>query len=298
VEQALGLMCGAGGLPARMAAEARRRGWRVLAFAFADAVAVAPHAERVVPARFDALAPVLATLQAERVTAVLFSGRFSMSEIVRTDATRADAFSRGVGERAGSRIDADLAGTIITTLAGFGIEVLDQRPFFGDSLAAVGAWASRAPSEAEWEDVRRGFTIARAMAEARIGQTVVVRHGVVTAVEAVEGTTEAIRRGTTQAGRGAVIVKAVAREHDYRFDVPAVGLETVETAVAGGAAVLAVEAGRVVVLDRETTARAADAAGLALIGVAGDAEGGRGGRGVAGDAEGGLGGRPEPPNSR
>src|SRR5262249_24414607 len=115
VEHSLGLMCGAGGPPARMAEEARRRGWRVLAFAFADLPPLAHRAERVIPARLDELASVLATLQAERVSAVLFSGRFSMGEIVRTDAARADAFSRGVGERTGSRIDSALAGTVIAT---------------------------------------------------------------------------------------------------------------------------------------------------------------------------------------
>jgi DUF1009 family protein len=267
VEQALGLMCGAGGLPARMADEARRHGWRVLAFAFGDAAAVVDHADRVIPARLDTLGPVLATLQAEGISSVLFSGRFSMGQIVRTDAACADPLARSVGEQAGSRIDAALAGTIITTLAGFGIEVLDQRSFFGDSLAPPGAWSARAPTEAEWTDVRRGFAVARMLADARIGQTVVVRHGAVTALEAVEGTTEAIRRGTTHAGPGAVIVKAVAPEHDYRFDVPAVGLETLETAIAGGAAVLAVEAGRVVALDRQAAVRLADAANLALVGV-------------------------------
>jgi DUF1009 family protein len=251
-----------------MADEARRRGWRVLAFAFDDAAVVAPHADRVVPARLDQLAAVLAGLQAERASAVLFSGRFSMGEIVRADGAHADAFTRGLRERAGSRIDAALAGSIIATLAGFGIEVLDQRPFYGERLATPGTLARRAPSEAEWADVRRGLEVARLVAEARVGQTVVVRHGAVTAVEAVEGTTEAVRRGTAQAGSGAVIVKASARDHDYRFDVPAIGLETVRAAVAGGAAVLAVEAGRVVVLDREASVREADAAGLALVGVA------------------------------
>jgi DUF1009 family protein len=260
-------MCGAGTLPARMAQEARRRGWRVVAFAFGDAPGVEPHAERVVPARLDALAPVLMTLQSERLSAVLFSGRFSMGEIVRTDADRADAFSRGLAERAGSRIDAKLVETVIATLGGFGIEVLDQRPFFGDALAPAGVWGARVPSDAEASDVRTGFGVARQMASARIGQTVVLRHGVVTAVEAVEGTTEAIRRGLAHTGRGGVIVKAVADDHDYRFDVPAIGLETIDAAVAGGAAVLAVEAGRVVVLDRAAVARTADAAGLALVGV-------------------------------
>jgi DUF1009 family protein len=107
------------------------------------------------------------------------------------------------------------------------------------------------------------------IADARVGQTVVVRHGVVVAVEAVEGTTEAIRRGTAQAGPGAVIVKAVAGDHDYRFDVPGIGLETVRAAVSGGAGVIAVETGRVAVLDREAIIREADAAGLALVGIDG-----------------------------
>ena len=130
------------------------------------------------------------------------------------------------------------------------------------------AWGACAPSEPEWADIRRGLEVARGIADARIGQTVVVRHGAITAVEAVEGTTEAIRRGVTHAGPGAVVVKAVARDHDYRFDVPAIGLETLETAVAGGAAVLAVEAARVVAIDRAALVAAADAAGVALVGVA------------------------------
>ena len=257
-------MCGAGPLPARMAAEARRRGWRVLAFAFDDPALVAAHADAVVPSRVDALGPVLATLQAEHAGSVLFSGRFSMTDIVRADARRVDTLFQSLSERAGSRVDAAFAGTIIATLAGFGIEVLDQRPFFGDALAAAGPLTRREPSEAESADIRRGVEVARMMADAHVGQTVVVRHGVITAVEAVEGTTEAIRRGAERAGPGAVIVKVAARDHDYRFDVPGVGMETLEVARAGGATVLAIESDRVAVLDRDAVVAAAEAAGIAV----------------------------------
>ena len=86
-------------------------------------------------------------------------------------------------------------------------------------------------------------------------------------MEAVEGTTAAIRRGTLLAGPGAVVVKAVARDHDYRFDTPAVGAETVAAAAEGRAAVIAVESGRVLVVDPGATARAADALGIALVSV-------------------------------
>jgi DUF1009 family protein len=260
-------MCGAGALPARMAAEARRQDWRVIAFTFDGTAGVPAHADRVIPSRFTDIGAVLEALQAEGISAALFAGRFSMSDVLRADATTADAVSRGVDARAGSRIDARLVEVIIAMLAGIGVEVLDQRGFAGGWLAGAGCWTHRAPSDAEWNDVRRGLDIARLLADARIGQTVVVRHGAVAAVEAVEGTSAAIRRGTALAGAGAVVVKAVARDHDYRFDMPAIGPETVAAAAAGAATVVALEAERVLILERETTIGAADAAGIAVVGV-------------------------------
>jgi DUF1009 family protein len=126
------------------------------------------------------------------------------------------------------------------------------------------------PTEEEWRDVGAGLRVARSLADHGVGQTVVVRHGVITAVEAVEGTTAAIERGAALAGPGAVIVKAVGPDHDYRFDLPAVGHETVEAAARGGASVLAVQAGRVAVLDLETALARASATRLAVVGVDGE----------------------------
>ena len=267
MERFLGLMCGAGVLPARMADEARLRGWRVVAFTFDEAPGVAERAERVVTSRVTEFGAVLTTLQEQRISAVLFSGSFSMPNVLRADRAVVDAASWGVEERAGSRIDARLVDAIIATLGGLGVEVLDQRAFVGDWLVAAGCWSSRAPTEAEWRDVGRGLEIARMMAEARIGQTVVIRHGAVVAVEVVEGTTETVRRGAALGGPGAVVVKAVAADHDYRFDAPAVGPETLAAAVEGGVAVVALEANRVLLFDRAETFRIADAAGIAVVGV-------------------------------
>lgn len=269
MERSLGLMCGAGILPARMADEARRRGWRVVAFTFGDAPGIADRADTVVAARMAELGAVFTALAEQKISAVLLSGRFSMAEVVRVDAARADSESRLIGERAGSRTDASLAGAIITTLGGFGIEVLDQRDFVGDWLAGEGRWGARPPTEAERRDVSHGLAVARMAAAARIGQTVVVRHGVVVAVEAVEGTTEAVRRGARLAGPGAVVVKAVAPDHDYRFDAPMIGPETLAAAAEGEVGVVAFEAGRVMLFDRVETVRIADAAGICVVGVDG-----------------------------
>lgn len=268
VERSLGLMCGTGALPARMAAEARRQGWRVVAFTFGDPD-LGGHADRTISSRISELGRVLEALAEEGVSAVLFSGRFSVQDVLH--ARDVDAGFRTITERAGSLVDVNLLNVVVTTLREMGITVLDQRAFVGDWLKGAGCWSRRAPTAEEWSDIRRGLEIARQVADARVGQAVVLRRGAVAAVEAIEGTTEAIRRGVGLAGPGAVVVKSVARDHDYRFDSPTIGPETLAAAAAGKAAVVAIEADRVLIMDKDEAVRRADAAGIALISVDGGA---------------------------
>jgi UDP-2,3-diacylglucosamine hydrolase len=258
-------MCGAGVLPARMAAAARRQGWRVVAFTFGDAPGVAIHAARAIPSRVNEAGAVLAALRQEGIGAVLFSGKFWMRDFIHGEAP--DAALAEITARAGAMVDTSLVEAVVSTLGRMDIALLDQRPFLGDWLGAPGCWSIRAPTEAEWSDIRRGLEVARLVASAGVGQTVVIKRGAVSAVEAVEGTTEAIRRGTAHAGPGAVVVKAVAREHDYRFDTPTVGPDTIGAAIAGGATAIAVEAERVLILDKEECLRISNDKGMALVGV-------------------------------
>ena len=267
MERALAVMCGAGVLPALVAARAHADGWRVIAFAFDGAADVRPHAARVVPSRITEFGPILTALKDANAVAAVLAGHFAMTHILKAPEASTDAVALSLRDRAGSRIDSKLGEAVIGLFASVGVEVLDQRRFLGDLVAGEGCWSRRSPTPEEWSEIRRGLTLAREMADASIGQTVVLRHGAVAAIEAVEGTTEAIRRGTALAGPGAVVVKATARAHDYRFDTPTIGAETIAAAVRGGAAVLAVEAGRVAILDREAATRAADAAGMSLLSV-------------------------------
>jgi DUF1009 family protein len=168
---------------------------------------------------------------------------------------------------AGPLTDVRLADAIASTLAGLGIELLDQRPFLGEVLDGARCWSTRTPTETEWADINRGFEVARLLAAASVGQTVVIRRGAIAAVEAVEGTTEAIRRGGGLSGPGAVVVKATRPDHDFRFDIPSIGPETIQAATAGQVAVVAIEAHRVMIVDRPATVAAADAAGMALLAV-------------------------------
>ena len=148
-----------------------------------------------------------------------------------------------------------------------GVSVLDSRSILKGLLAKKGTLSRRAPSETEWTDLRFGFGIAKGVGKMDIGQTVVVKRGVVLAIEALEGTDAAIRRGG-DLGRGqAVIVKVSKPNQDLRFDLPCIGLETLESLKAADSSVLGIEAGKTLLLSGERLIREADQAGISIVGL-------------------------------
>ena len=134
-------------------------------------------------------------------------------------------------------------------------------------LAYAGVLTQRAPSPKEREDVEYGWSVLETIGPLDIGQCVVIKDQVVVAVEAVEGTDEAILRGGRLAGKGAVVVKRTKPHQDLRFDLPAIGPRTIENMVTVRATVLAVEAGRTVLLDREKLLAQARQFNIAIIGL-------------------------------
>jgi DUF1009 family protein len=161
---------------------------------------------------------------------------------------------------------------IAAELESEGIAVVESTLFLGSILTPEGPLAGREPSEAQWRDVRYGLAAAKGVGAWDIGQTVVVKSGVVLAVEAVEGTDAALRRGGGLGRGGAVAVKVSKPGQDLRFDVPAVGPGTIAVCREAGIAVLALEAGRTLLLEREALLAAATGAELVLIGVRADAD--------------------------
>jgi DUF1009 family protein len=264
--QALGLVGGAGALPAIMAREARQAGWRVIAFAFTAPEFLVPHADRVVPCRLGDVAPIFAVLGEEGIRHVVLAGRVRKDVVFQ--GAPLDATARDLLAQAKDWTDEGILGAAVEAAESMGIEVLDQRRFLGPWLAPRGWIAGPSLDPAHVVDVTRGLALAREMASQGVGQTIVLRAGSVAAVEAMEGTDEAVRRGLALAGRGAIVVKASGRGHDYRLDVPTVGLETVACCAAGGAAALAVEAERVLLLQRERVEEEAARVGISIVGVA------------------------------
>jgi UDP-2,3-diacylglucosamine hydrolase len=147
-----------------------------------------------------------------------------------------------------------------------GIDLIDSTAFLSPLLAREGVLSSRPPNAEERDDFEFGYRMADTIAGLDIGQTIAVRHKAVVAVEAMEGTDAVIARAGQLAGPGARIVKVAKPDQDMRFDVPVIGLATIEAMRAAGASALSIDAGRTLVLDGDRVFRSADDASIAIVG--------------------------------
>jgi UDP-2,3-diacylglucosamine hydrolase len=147
-----------------------------------------------------------------------------------------------------------------------GIELLDSTAFLGPLLAREGVLTTRLPSEEERADFEFGYRMADAIAALDIGQTVAVKDKAVVAVEAMEGTDEVIARAGTLAGGGVRVVKVAKPNQDMRFDVPVIGVATIEALRKSGATAMSIDAERTLVVDGDQVFRDADAAGITIVG--------------------------------
>jgi DUF1009 family protein len=147
-----------------------------------------------------------------------------------------------------------------------GIELIDSTSLLTPLLARAGQLTRRAPDDDERKDFEFGYRMADAIAGLDIGQTIAVRHRAVVAVEAMEGTDAVIARAGSLAGPGVRIVKVAKPNQDMRFDVPVIGVATIDVMRAAGASALSVDAGRTLVIDGSAVTAAADTAGIAIVG--------------------------------
>ncbi len=164
--------------------------------------------------------------------------------------------------------DALISG-IADVLRDHGIALVDSTAFLTPLLAREGVLTRRAPTEEQRADLAFGYRIADAVAALDIGQTIAVKAAAVVAVEAMEGTDAVIARAGQLAGRGVRVVKVAKPQQDMRFDVPVVGVSTIEAMQAVGADALSVDAGKTLMIDGDAVIKAADEAGIAIVGRSG-----------------------------
>ena len=159
-----------------------------------------------------------------------------------------------------------LIGGVADEMAKEGIELIDSTFFIQDHLAPAGPITKRSPNETERENIGYGLHIASEIARLDLGQTIVVRAKACVAIEAMEGTDATIRRAGELAKGKLTVVKVAKPDQDMRFDVPVVGVPTVETMIEAGATCLSVTAGKTLIFDREAMVRLADKHKIAIIG--------------------------------
>lgn len=256
----IGLLAGGGAYPEMIASAIKAKGLSLACVQVAGDSSVLPvvadHYLRCPP---DEWRQILDTLLTRGVREVIVAGQFSRLNLL-TSGEAMDAFAVPADDRRDVPVFEHVAGL----LAAQGIVLVDQTRFLGDILAPSGVLSARSPTPAEAADLALGRRVARRLADLDIGQTVVVRGGVILAVEAAEGTDATIRRGGSMAPQ-TVVVKVSRPNQDPRFDIPAVGPQTIAVMREVGGRALGIDGRRTLLLDRERVIEEADAAGIVVV---------------------------------
>jgi len=266
----IGLIAGNGRFPIIFAENAKRLGYAVSAVAHIGETApeLEQYVERIHWIKVGQFNKLIQALKEDGVRQAVMLGGIKKTHVFTT--VRPDLRALALFSRLKQWKDDAILREVATELEGEGIQIRESTFGLRGILVEEGSLTERSPSKKEWEDIRYGWEVARDIGRLDIGQCVVVKDRVVVAVEAVEGTDEAIRRGGVLAGEGAVVVKRSKPQQDLRFDLPAVGPATVEAMVSVKATVLTLEADRSVLLDRDETLRKAERAGIAIVGLPGE----------------------------
>jgi len=278
----LGLIAGNGRFPFLLLEAARAQGLRVVVAAIKeetdpemDERARLDDGVRVHWMSLGELSRLIDMFQREGVTRAVMAGQVKHKQIF--SSIRPDWRLAKLLLNLRTRNTDMLLGAVAKVLEDEGITLMSSTAFLEPMLAPEGAMTQRVPDEEERSDIEYGLRVARGIAGFDLGQTVVIAAGACVAVEAMEGTDATIARagvllrGMEDAAstlqRRLTVVKVAKPKQDMRFDVPVVGVPTVEAMRAAGATCLCVEAGRTLVFDREAMVAAADAVGIAIVGV-------------------------------
>lgn len=261
----IGLIAGNGNFPVAFARAAKEKGIHVVAVAHEGETLpeLAAWVDAIYWIKVGQLGKLITIFHEQGVKDVLMAGGIKKTRL----------FGNGIPDLRGMAFlaklihkkDDSLLRAVAQELESEGITVRESTLYLDNILAAPGLLTRKKPSKNELRDIEFGWQIAKEIGRLDIGQTVVIKDQAVLAVEAIEGTDEAIRRGGLLCGHGAVVIKVCKPQQDLRFDLPAIGVQTMATMAQVKASCLAVEAGKTIIIDREAVAAEADRAGIAIM---------------------------------
>ena len=261
----LGLIAGGGRFPLIAADAARSRGLHVVAVAHVGETdpGLSEKVDEIVWVRLGQLGHLIKTLKKKGASKTLFAGTIAKKKMFEN--IRPDLKGLAVMSKLAVFHDDNILRAVAAELSKEGIEIVPSTLYLPELVATPGCLTRRKPSRSEQEDIRFGWRVAKELGRLDVGQCVVVRRKTVLALEAIEGTNEAILRGGSLGREKSVVVKVSKPQQDLRFDVPAVGAETIRTMVRVKASVLAVEAGKTLIFDKKEMIKYADASGVSII---------------------------------
>ncbi len=259
------IIAGSGTYPACIAAGARKAGVRhitVLAFRGMTARATVAQADEAAWFGIGEMRTAFAWFARQGVSCAIMAGQINPLALFQT---RFDDLARSWLSGLPVKNAHTIFGKIAVEMEKIGIRLLPASCYMDDAIPGPGVLTRRSPDERETRDIAFGHRVARDICGLDIGQTLVVKDGMILAVEAFEGTNQAIRRGGKLGGKGAVVVKVAKEGHDMRFDIPVIGEATIATLRKAGASALAFQAGRLVMLERAKVIAAADRLNIAVV---------------------------------
>ena len=261
----IGLIAGSGQFPIIFCERASKQGFEIYAVAFKDEAdpSLVNHVKKMVWLPVGQLNKLVSFFRSHQIDATVMMGAIRKTRLFKNLKPDIKALSLIAGMR--HTHDDGILRAFADFLEKNGIQVKASTFLLPELLAEAGCWTRRKPSRAEKADVQMGWQLAKEVGRLDIGQCVVVGGGSVLAVEAIDGTDATIRRGGKLGQGNAVVIKVCKPIQDERFDVPAVGVQTIETMRQFKASLLVLEAGKAVVFDKQAMITAADAAGISIL---------------------------------
>lgn len=263
-----GLIAGNGQFPFMVLEGARASGIEMVVAAIKEEAApeIEQHAARIEWVGVGQLGRLIRFFKGEEVTHAIMAGQVKHHQIFRLNALP-DLRMVKLLARLSSKNTDSLIGAVADELAREGITLVDSTVFLGPFLAREGALTRREPTRDELADIDYGLGIAREIARLDLGQTIAVKDRAVVAIEAMEGTDAVINRaGEITRGRSFVVIKTAKPDQDMRFDVPVIGVPTIENMSRAGATAIHVTAGKTLLFDKEKLIALANKQRIAVIG--------------------------------
>jgi UDP-2,3-diacylglucosamine hydrolase len=261
----LGIIAGGGKFPLMAATSARKLGFHVVAAAHQGDTdpSLADVVDKIEWVKLGQLGKIINVFKKEGVKKALMAGAISKTNMF--GRTMPDLKGIALISRLAILHDDGILRAVAEEFAKDGIEIVSSTEYLPELLSPKGCLTKKKPDKEQEEDIRIGWQIAKELGRLDVGQCIVIKKRTVLALEAIDGTNETIARGGKIAGKGAVVVKVSKPDQDMRFDVPSVGLETIKVMADVHASVLAVEAGKTLLFDRDEMIESANKAGIAIV---------------------------------